>query len=135
MRRLSFQSQFPASVDGFAAWDLDAFLWGDWHSDQAGDLSIGRPPIAVVDRLRRRRFLSAGEFAYARERTDRLLKVTLPSPSLFANFWDPERSTGAYSSLESFLTDVAEIMREEAEELARLGARYLQLDAPHYPLL
>jgi methionine synthase II (cobalamin-independent) len=135
MRRLSFQSQLPASVDGFAPWDLDAFLWGDWHSDEAGDLSIARPPIAVVDKLRRRRFLSAGELAYALERTDRILKVTLPSPSLFANFWDPERSTGAYPSLESFLADVAEIVREEADELARLGARYLQLDAPHYPLL
>jgi methionine synthase II (cobalamin-independent) len=56
MRRLSFQSQLPASVDGFAPWDLDAFLWGDWHSDEAGDLSIARPPIAVVDKLRRRRW-------------------------------------------------------------------------------
>src|SRR5262245_8120243 len=64
MRRLSFQSQFPASVDGFAPWDLEAFLWGDWHSEEVGDLSLARPPIAVVDRLRRRRFLSAGEFAY-----------------------------------------------------------------------
>jgi 5-methyltetrahydropteroyltriglutamate--homocysteine methyltransferase len=28
MRRLSFQSQLPAAVDGFGDWDLDAFLWG-----------------------------------------------------------------------------------------------------------
>jgi 5-methyltetrahydropteroyltriglutamate--homocysteine methyltransferase len=135
MRRLSFQSQLPAAVDGFAPWGLDAFLWGDWHSEEVGDLSVARPPIAVVERLRRRRFLSAHELAYARERTDRILKVTLPSPSLFANFWDPERSSAAYASLEDFLGDVAEILREEVEELARLGARYLQLDAPHYPLL
>jgi 5-methyltetrahydropteroyltriglutamate--homocysteine methyltransferase len=135
MRRLSFQSQLPAAVEGFAPWDLDAFLWGDWHSDEVGDLSVPRPPIAVVERLRRRRFLSAHELAYARGRTDRILKVTLPSPSLFANFWDPERSSGAYASLEDFLGDVAEILREEVDELVRLGARYLQLDAPHYPLL
>jgi len=30
---------------------------------------------------------------------------------------------------------VAEILREEVDELVRLGARYIQLDAPHYPLL
>jgi 5-methyltetrahydropteroyltriglutamate--homocysteine methyltransferase len=135
MRRLSFQSQLPAAVDGFAPWDLDAFLWGDWHSEALGDLSVSRPPIAVVEPLRRRRFLSAHELAYALGRTSRVVKVTLPSPSLFANFWDPERSTGAYASLEDFLADVAEILRDEAEELVRLGARYLQLDAPHYPLL
>ncbi len=135
MRRLSFQSQLPAAVDGFSDWDLDAFLWGEWRSDELGDLEIERPPIAVTGRLERRRFLSAHEFAYARPRTDRVLKVTLPSPSLFANFWDPERSSGAYPSLEEFLADVAEILREEADELVRLGATYLQLDAPHYPLL
>ncbi|MDQ2982915.1 MAG: cobalamin-independent methionine synthase II family protein [Actinomycetota bacterium] len=135
MRRLSFQSQMTAAVDGFGEWDLDAFLWGEWHSDELGPMNRARPPIAVEAPLRRKRFLSAEEFTYARARTDRIVKVTLPSPSLFANFWDPERSSGAYPSLEAFLGDVAEILREEVDELVRLGATYIQLDAPHYPLL
>jgi 5-methyltetrahydropteroyltriglutamate--homocysteine methyltransferase len=135
MRRLSFQSQMPAAVEGFGEWDIDAFLWGEWHSDEIGDMSIDRPPLAVTGKLRRKRFLSAEEFTYARDRTDRLLKVTLPSPSLFANFWSPDRPPDAYASLEDYLADVAEILREEVDELVRLGARYIQLDAPHYPLL
>ena len=135
MRRLSFQSQMTAAVEGFGEWDLNAFLWGEWQSDELGGMVIERPPIAVVGRLRRKRFLSAEEFAYARGRTNRVLKVTLPSPSLFANFWDPHRSSGAYAHLETFLGDVAEILRDEVEELVRLGATYIQLDAPHYPLL
>jgi 5-methyltetrahydropteroyltriglutamate--homocysteine methyltransferase len=135
MRRLSFQSQMTAAVDGFGDWDLDAFLWGEWHSDEIGDLIVERPAIAVVGKLHRRRFLSAEEFTYARGRTDRVVKVTLPSPSLFANFWDPDRSSAAYASLEDFLGDAAEILREEVEELVRLGATHVQLDAPHYPLL
>jgi 5-methyltetrahydropteroyltriglutamate--homocysteine methyltransferase len=135
MRRLSFQSQLIEAVDGFADWDLNAFLWGTWRSDELEDVTIERPPIAVVDVLRRKRFLSAEEFTSTRGRTDRIVKVTLPSPSLFANFWDPDRSVAAYDSLESFLGDVAEILREEVDELVRLGATYIQLDAPHYPLL
>ena len=135
MRRLSFQSQMTAAVEGFGEWNLDAFLWGDWQSDELGPMEVKRPPISVVSRLRRRRFLSAEEFTYAHERTKRILKVTLPSPSLFANFWDPDRSSGAYAGLEDFLQDVAAILREEVEELVRLGATYIQLDAPHYPLL
>jgi 5-methyltetrahydropteroyltriglutamate--homocysteine methyltransferase len=135
MRRLSFQSQLTEAVDGFGEWDLDAFLWGEWQSDELGELKVERPPIAVEGKLRRRRFLSAEEFTYARGRTDRVLKVTLPSPSLFANFWDPDRSGAAYRDLEEFLGDVAEILREEVDELVRLGATYIQLDAPHYPLL
>jgi methionine synthase II (cobalamin-independent) len=135
MRRLSFQSQLPAAVDGFGDWDIDAFLWGEWHSDEIGDMSVERPPLAVTGKLHRRRFLSAAEFTYARDRTDRLLKVTLPSPSLFANFWNPDRRPEAYATLEDYLGDVAEILRGEVDELVRLGARYIQLDAPHYPLL
>jgi 5-methyltetrahydropteroyltriglutamate--homocysteine methyltransferase len=135
MRRLSFQSQLAEAVEGFSDWDLDAFLWGDWHGDEVGDKRIKRPPIAVLGRLRRRRFLSAEEFAYAHRRTERIVKVTLPSPSLFANFYDPKQSRGAYPTLESFLADVAEILREEVDELVRLGCTYVQLDAPHYPLL
>jgi 5-methyltetrahydropteroyltriglutamate--homocysteine methyltransferase len=135
MRRLSFQSQLPAAVEGFGEWDLDAFLWGEWHSEELGDMTVARPSLAVESRLRRKRFLSAAEFEYARGRTDRVLKVTLPSPSLFANFWDPDRSVAAYPSLEEFLGDVAEILRDEVDELVRLGATYVQLDAPHYPLL
>ncbi|HEX2044451.1 MAG TPA: cobalamin-independent methionine synthase II family protein [Gaiellaceae bacterium] len=135
MRRLSFQSQLTEAVEGFGDWDLDAFLWGEWHGDEVGDRTVERPPIAVVGKLRRRRFLSAEELTYARGRTDRVVKVTLPSPSLFANFYDPERSRDAYPTLEEFLGDVAAILREEVDELVRLGARYLQLDAPHYPLL
>src|SRR5688572_21405759 len=135
MRRLSFQSQLPAAVEGFGEWNLDAFLWGEWHSDELGDLEIRRPPIAVIGKLRRKRSLSGAELAYARGRTDRILKVTLPSPSLFANFYDPDRSREAYPTLEDFLADVAAILREEVEELVGLGATYLQLDAPHYPLL
>ena len=135
MRRLSFQSQMTEAVDGFGEWDLDAFLWGEWHGDEVGDLAVERPPLAVVEKLRRKRFLSAEELTYARGRTDRVLKVTLPSPSLFSSFWDPERSADAYPSLEAFLGDVAEILREEVDELARLGATYIQIDAPHYPML
>jgi 5-methyltetrahydropteroyltriglutamate--homocysteine methyltransferase len=135
MRRLSFQSQLTEAVEGFSDWDLDAFLWGDWHGDEVGNKRVKRPPIAVLGQLRRRRFLSAEEFTYARGRTKQILKVTLPSPSLFANFYDPQRSRGAYPTLESFLADVAEIFREEVDELMRLGCQYVQLDAPHYPLL
>ncbi len=135
MRRLSFQSQLPAAVEGFGEWDLDAFLWGEWHSGELGDMVVERPQIAVVGKLRRKRFLSAGEYTYARGRTAKVLKVTLPSPSLFANFWEPDRSRAAYTGLEEFLGDVAGILREEVDELVRLGCTYVQLDAPHYPLL
>ena len=62
-------------------------------------------------------------------------KVTLASPSLYANLWSPEHSREAYPTLDEFLEDVAALTRDEIDELARLGCTYIQLDAPHYPLL
>lgn len=137
MRRESFQSQLVEAVEGFGEHTMDAWLWGEWHGgEEVGDRTVERPEaLGVVDRLRRRRHLAVEEFVYARARTDKTVKVTLPSPTLYANFWSPELSKEAYPTMDEFVDDVAEILREEIEELVRLGAEYIQLDAPHYPLL
>jgi 5-methyltetrahydropteroyltriglutamate--homocysteine methyltransferase len=136
MRRESFQAELTAACDGFTGVSLDAWLWGQWHSDEVGDATIERPAeLAVTAPLRKRRNLAAEEFTFLRGCTDRQVKITLPSPTLFANLWSPERSTGAYPTLDAFMTDVVEVMRDEVAELVRLGCSYIQLDAPHYPLL
>ncbi|MCZ6843920.1 MAG: cobalamin-independent methionine synthase II family protein [SAR324 cluster bacterium] len=134
MRRLSFQSQMTEAVEGFADHDLDAFLWGDWHGgEDAGDWSRERPAgLGITGKLKPRRHLAAEEFTYLRARTRRIPKVCLPSPSLWANFWDAERAGGTYASLDAFLADVVDILKGELAELERLGASYVQLDAPHY---
>jgi 5-methyltetrahydropteroyltriglutamate--homocysteine methyltransferase len=136
-RRLSFQSQLLESVEGVGEWSIDAFLWGDWKGDdRVGDRSSPRPAeLGVVGKLRRQRHLSCEEFVYLRGRTSRLPKITLTSPSLYANLWSPARSRAAYPTLDSFLADVVDILSEEVAELVRLGATYIQIDAPHYPLL
>ena len=138
LRRESFQSELTEAVDGFAGVDIDAWLWGEWHSEEpdVGDRTTARPPgLAVVERLRPRRSLAAEEFTFLRACTDRPIKVTLPSPTLFANLWDPQRSRDAYPRFDDFMADVVGILQDEVRELSRLGCTRAQLDAPHYPLL
>ena len=136
MRRLSFQSQMTDAVQGFSGQGLDAFLWGDWHGEgEAGDYRHARPAgIGIVEKLKPRRQLAAEEFTYLRARSRATPKVCLPSPSLWANFYEPG-AAGPYASLDEFLADVVDIMKLEVAELARLGATYVQLDAPHYTAL
>jgi 5-methyltetrahydropteroyltriglutamate--homocysteine methyltransferase len=135
LRRESFQAELVAATSGVEGAGLDAWLWGSWHSDELGDKVVERPAaMAVVDRLVRRRSLAAEEFTFLRSVTDRVAKVTLPSPTLFANLWTPERSRNAYPRFDDFMADVVGILVDEVRELARLGCRYVQLDAPHYPL-
>src|SRR5215475_7694022 len=136
MRRESFQAELTAACDGFSGVSLDAWLWGSWHSDVVGDTTIDRPSdLAVTAPLHKRRNLAAEEFTFVRGCTNRQAKVTLPSPTLFANLWSPQSSTGAYPTLDAFLADVVRVLCEEVAELVRLGCSYIQLDAPHYPLL
>lgn len=135
MRRQSFQSQMTAAVSGLGVFDLDAFLWGDWR-DQHGTHSKRRPRrLGAVEKLKRLRYLSADEFSYLKANTNRIPKITIPSPSLWANFWSPRYSRQAYPTLDAFLGDVVDILREEVVELIRRGATYIQIDAPHYGLL
>src|SRR5215469_17923679 len=92
MRRESFQAELTAACDGFSGVSLDAWLWGSWHSDEVGDSTISRPPdLAVTAPLRKRRNLAAEEFTFMRACTNRQVKITLPSPTLFANLWSPQR--------------------------------------------
>jgi len=138
LRRESFQSELTAACEGFTGVGIDAWLWGEWHSDLVGDVRIERPPdLAVTGRLRRRRSLAAEEFTFLRARAaaGATCKVTLPSPTLFANLWSPERSGDAYPTFDAFMADVVDVLRDEVRELVRLGCAYVQLDAPHYPLL
>jgi 5-methyltetrahydropteroyltriglutamate--homocysteine methyltransferase len=135
MRRQSFQSQMTAAVSGFGEFDLDAFLWGEWH-DEHGVQKKPRPRrLGANAKLKRVRYLSADEFLYLKNKTSRIPKITLPSPSLWANFWSPRYSRHVYPTLDAFLADIVAILREEVTELVRLGASYIQIDAPHYGLL
>src|SRR5258708_35047338 len=136
LRRESFQAELTAACDGFTGVSLDAWLWGQWHSDEVGDAAIERPAdLAVTAALRKRRNLAAEEFTFLRGCTSRQAKVTLPSPTLFASLWSPSESVLAYPTLDAFMPDVVEILRAEVSELGRLGCTYIQLDAPPHPLL
>ncbi len=137
MRRLSFQSQVPASLEGFGEYDLDAFLWGDWYgNDHIGNKNVSRPSkLGVISKLRRKAYLATEEFLYLREHTSEIPKITIPSPSLFANFWSTAISSASYPKVEHFLSDVADMIRADIQSLRSNGATYIQFDAPHYPLI
>ena len=123
MRRQSFQSQMTAAVEGFGDFTMDAFLWGEWHNAQ-GTVRKARPQnLGATRKLVRKRYLSADEFTFLKNKTSRVPKITLPSPGLWANFWSREYSRVAYPTLDGFLADIVQLLREEVHELVRLGAR------------
>lgn len=91
--------------------------------------------VGLVGKIKRKRHLSSEEFSYLRARATRPIKITLPSPTMYAYYWVPGVSDAAYASQDAYLADVTDILRDEAAELARLGAEYIQIDAPEFGML
>ncbi|HJS73578.1 MAG TPA: cobalamin-independent methionine synthase II family protein [Vicinamibacteria bacterium] len=126
MRRDLFLSQLAQSTSGFERLPPTKYLW--YRMDGTEDVST--LTYGLTGRLRRKRSLSSEELSYLRARTRRPAKVTVPSPTMFVFYWVPGISDSAYSSIVEFLDDVTNILCDEVEELVRLGARYIQFDAP-----
>jgi 5-methyltetrahydropteroyltriglutamate--homocysteine methyltransferase len=130
MRRYAFYGHLIDSVEGY-----DKF--GGWaipfRDEQGNELVFKRP--VVVSRLKRLRPMCSEEFTYLRAKTDRPAKATLINAQQAAAYYDPEKSKGAYANIDAYLADVVDILRQEVDELIRLGCTYIQIDAPQYTAL
>ncbi|HXG04028.1 MAG TPA: methionine synthase, partial [Candidatus Binatia bacterium] len=130
LRRYAFFGHLVEALEGFDR-------LGGWaipFRDDAGETLVFRRPV-VVERLRWRRSMCTEEFVYARARARRPVKITLISAQQAAAYWDPDRSAAAYPTREAYLADIVDFTRREIAELARLGCRYVQIDAPQYAAL
>jgi len=130
MRRYAFFGHLIDAVEGFDK-------LGGWaipFRNQKGEEMILPRPV-VVSKLRRKRPLCAEEFTYLRARTLLPSKTTMVSAQQAAAYYDKTKSAGAYPSMDAYLADLVDILREEVDELVRLGCTYIQIDAPQYAAL
>ena len=130
-RRSVFASQLVQAAEGF---DVVANNRVDWFT--LDGRRVDDPvTVGVVSKIKRKRHLSAEEFSYLRGKTTRPTKVTIPSPTMYAYYWVPDVSNAAYPSIDAYMADVTDILRDEVAELVRLGAEYIQIDAPEFGML
>lgn len=130
MRRYAFYGHLIDAVEGF-----DKF--GGWaipFRNEKGE-EVVQPRPVVVSKLRRKRPLCAEEFTYLRARTIHPAKTTFVSAQQAAAYYDKNRSSGAYPKIDGYLADLVDILRDEVEELVRLGCTYIQVDSPQYAAL
>jgi 5-methyltetrahydropteroyltriglutamate--homocysteine methyltransferase len=79
--------------------------------------------------------MCAEEYTWLRAQTMRPAKTTLVSAQQAAAYFDAEKSSGAYATVDAYLADLVDILRGEIEELIRLGCVYVQIDSPQYTAL
>src|SRR3984885_8605225 len=130
VRRYAFYGHLIDAVEGFDK-------YGGWaipFRDEKGEKLVLPRPV-VISKLRRKRPLCAEEFTYLRARTKHPAKTTMISAQQAAAYYDNKKSTGAYATVDAYLADLVDILRDEVQELIRLGCRYIQIDSPQYTAL
>jgi 5-methyltetrahydropteroyltriglutamate--homocysteine methyltransferase len=131
MRRDIFFDQFVRGMDGFSPVPAYTVQFHEAGND-ANVAMVVEIPFSVTDRLKVRSSPMLDEYLAARDRTDRPLKVTMPSPTLVAAFWNDELSRAAYRDPFELFADAAELLRGWAQELFEAGCPYVQVDAPEF---
>jgi 5-methyltetrahydropteroyltriglutamate--homocysteine methyltransferase len=136
MRRTHFIAPLTDVISGVKPIPAFKRVWRRPHEpDQPVEETEIQVQYAVVDKIRRLRTLTSEEFTYARSHARQPLKVTLPSPLMMTLRWSPQCSRDAYPDPFELFADAAEIVRQEAQELAALGCEYIQIDAPELGML
>ncbi|MBV9194186.1 MAG: cobalamin-independent methionine synthase II family protein [Solirubrobacterales bacterium] len=135
LRRRTFIDQLLEAVEGLTpdpAGEPSDHIPVPFHDEGGSEQIVFAIPASVTATIRRKRMMTIEEFAYARARARRPVKVTLPSPLMLFLAWSPSRTREAYSDPFDLFADGLTLMREEAQELARMGCQYIQVDAPDF---
>ena len=129
-RRYAFYGHLIDAVEGFDKYGGWAIPFRD---EKGEELVLPRPVVA--SRLRRKRPLCAEEFTYVRARTRHRAKTTMISAQQAAAYYDRNKSASAYATMDAYLADLVDILKDEVGELIRLGCTYIQIDSPQYTAL
>jgi len=131
MRRMIFLGPLMDMGEGVASDSSETFHWKRKEGGTESELHWPNP-YSIVGKVRRKRSLTTEEYVYARGRTDKVVKVTLPSPLLLTLAWSPKLSRAAYPDPFSLFWDATDVLRQEIRDLAAMGCEYIQIDAPEY---
>ncbi len=99
-----------------------------------GDAFAGtgfQPPVAHTDAKisRQQGGIVLQDYLFLKELTDRTIKVTVPSPTLFYVRGGREAvNEDVYPDIEEFFEDLTQAYRDEIKDLSAAGSTYLQID-------
>jgi 5-methyltetrahydropteroyltriglutamate--homocysteine methyltransferase len=128
LRRHSFLEHWFGALNGVSE---APGVQHTFHGATPEDTVTFGSPISVTEKISRRGpMLTLEEFAYARARARKPVKITVPSPLLLFNLWSPEHSKDAYPSPYDLFAEGVDLLREEVRALAAIGCTYIQVDAP-----
>jgi 5-methyltetrahydropteroyltriglutamate--homocysteine methyltransferase len=122
-RRTSYWARFVELTEGLQVREA-RFKFRDEHGHEA---DFTAPHVA--GRVRRGTPITLDEFRFVASIARATPKITMPAPSTM-HFWRGRHFSEAdvYAEPGQFFTDLGSVYRQEIAELAKAGARYVQLD-------
>lgn len=131
MRRSIFLGPLMDLGEGLVPVSSESFHWK--KKEGQADKEVEWPnPYSVIGKIKRTRSLTVEEYVFARAKTAKPVKVTLPSPLLLTLAWSRKLSGNAYPDPFGLFWDAADILRQEVRDLAAVGCEYVQIDAPEF---
>ena len=124
-RRGVFYADFICRGLGGASiyYEIDRMFFTDDHGHK-----IAVPLLKIHDRLKWRAPVHAEEFKYLTSLTKRMVKLTMPSPTIAYSVDGRNIDKGVYSDLDELRDDIVDAYRKEFRALADAGCHYVQLD-------
>ena len=129
-RRGSYWGRFVERIDGF---DIKSASF-KFRNDQGHEVAFTAP--YAKSKIKRVQPLALDEYEFLRGITKLTAKITLPAPSTM-HFYrcDDFADRAAYKDVDTFFADLTAVFKQEIDELAKAGCRYIQLDEVAVALL
>jgi len=126
-RRTFFHVDFLEQLDGVSV--KEGSFVATFRRDDGTEVGFKPPTMYVGAPVRHSRSIQGRDFEFLASVTRGTPKVCIPSPSML-HFRGGRQaiSEAVYPELDAFYTDLAAAYREEIQDLAARGCRYLQMD-------
>jgi len=137
-RRTSFHADFIDKLDGAQSQGRLAVEGAAGGALEATP-DTGKPfaprAFRVTGKLRHARPIEVENFKFVKANTRRTAKQTIPSPTMLLRGGRAAVSSEAYPDLREFHADIAQVYREELQQLGDAGCAYVQLDDTNFAYL
>jgi 5-methyltetrahydropteroyltriglutamate--homocysteine methyltransferase len=125
-RRYFFHTDFLLQLSGV---EERGGMAKAFHNDAGKDVHFAPPVMVVTGKIEHAKPIQLGDYQFLASQVRETPKVAIPSPTMLhfraGRAGIPE---DVYPTMEEFYADVAAAYREEVDQLASAGCRYIQMD-------
>jgi len=125
-RRYFFHTDFLLQLSGV---EERGGMAKAFHNDAGKDVHFAPPVMVVTGKIQHAKPIQLNDYQFLASRVRETPKVAIPSPTMLhfraGRSGIPE---DVYPTMDEFYADVAAAYREEVDQLAAAGCRYIQMD-------